>query len=110
MKIENGLHVYGKSDQMPALPVGLSYDFPVISKFGFKIVHLNGRSYWEVGSEADYRRCEARRLAIDPKDVSVLRECGSIGGQCAGSCTDGWCHNVVDDSTMYFYCGCSKHV
>jgi hypothetical protein len=109
MKVQNGIDVFEKGDPLPPVPSGLNCDVPVISRFGFKIAHVAGRAFWEAASEADYRKCEAERLGIDAKDVSLpaLDGCRSVGGVCSGACGFGFCHLLRDPTSGYRYCGCA---
>jgi hypothetical protein len=101
---QNDIKVFKKGDTLPALPAGLTADIPVTSKFGFKIVKIEGKYYWEAATEAEYRAWEAKRLGIKPEEVRP-RSCYMPGpNQCAGAC-EGLC--VLAYSGSGYYCTCS---
>jgi hypothetical protein len=109
MKVQNGIHVYEKGDPPPPVPNGLPIDFPVISRFGFKVVEVTGRPCWEAASEAEFRQSESVRLGVKPEDVPVSSDPNSCKGNlvgCFGACSFGFCTNVVDVKRRLYYCTC----
>jgi hypothetical protein len=108
MKMMNGLQVFEQGDQLPELPAGLTADLPVVSRFGFKIVQLDGKPVWEAATEEDFRNSEAQRLGIKPEDVVLTLSCYNTGPtSCGGGCdTSATCTAVYHPSDGHYYCGC----
>ena len=116
MKEENGVKIY-EDGEKPELPAGFNADFQVISRFGFKIVTIKGRSMWMAATENDYRKSEARRLGISEADVPSRSEqidenvCHQTGPMsCSGFCRQGFCR-LYESTTFpghpHYYCQCS---
>jgi hypothetical protein len=110
MKVVNGIHVYEKDEEI-SIPEGVPREFPVVSRFGFKLVKLDGRNYWQPGSEDEFRESEAERLGIKPGEVKVpaiTDGCRNLGLSCFGPCSFGWCHPLFNPKKGLYYCGCDK--
>ena len=104
------IQIFRKGDKLPELPRGIAdiHTEHLVSRFGFKIVDIDGALFWEAGTEADFRKAEAERLGIKPEQVTVLTSCYQTGPRsCAGFCDSGFCTLMYQPSGNYYYCGCS---
>jgi len=110
MKIQNGIHVYEANDILPPLPEGLLDDIPVISKFGFKIINMDGRFYFKAATKEDFIKSETQRLGITPEEVTINESCYSKGRSCSLGCPNPlFCNPMNAPSSIepYWYCQCS---
>jgi hypothetical protein len=111
MKEQNGIAIFVKGDSLPSLPTGLLDNFPVISRFGFKISEIAGKPYWEAASESDYRRAEGQRLGISDDKVKLPDRCRQTGPRdCDGHCTPGsgeFCSLGYDPKGQFYFCTCA---
>ena len=78
----------------------------VYSKYGFKVIAINGKSYWTPATEEDYREAESERLEIPPEQVGSPY-CTFQGGICIGACfPSGTCGGRFVHKNKMFYCSC----
>lgn len=106
---ENGVLVLEEGDEYPDLPRDLSTDVRVVSKFGFKVVEVDGESYWGAATEEELRAAEARRLGVRAEEVELHPWCYSTGPtSCAGNCPKPVhrCVRLYDPHTGIYYCRC----
>jgi hypothetical protein len=118
----NGVRIY-KDGKKPPLPPGLKDDIEVISFYGFLATEEGGKWRWVVGTEADYREAEAKRLKIKPSDVvpktlpteafakAPFATCFNTGPMsCSMYCSPGVpgiCRLMYFPPGGYYYCSCS---
>lgn len=100
-----------KREVTPKFPKGVSKRTPVISKFGFKLIKVQRKYYWEAATEVDFRKAEAKRLDISAKKVLSTCDCAmNSSGGCVGFCglpCTGFCRKYYNDQYKYYYCACS---
>jgi hypothetical protein len=109
MKEKNIIRIIEDGGYVPELPDGLEHITNVISPFGFKIVNIDNKYFWEVLSEDEYRDSEARRLGILKSDVDIHLTCQSHGSSsCSGTCNvgEGRCKRFHDPYLDRYYCAC----
>lgn len=102
MREQNGVQILEAGDSFP-MPSGLTEDPPSTSRYGYKVVRVNGQPKWEFATEDDYRASEAQRLHI-ATDAVTGGGCSSEGGGCSGICTRGICVWLIYNG--HYYCGC----
>jgi hypothetical protein len=108
MKTQNGVQIFEEGDRLPPLPEGLSAEIPVRSQWGFKVIEVDGRPYWEAADERDFRASEAKRLGISPDQVPITRSCYMPSPtECAGTCDEGICNRTYNPSDEHYYCVCT---
>ena len=119
---QNGILLF-KNGQKPSIPDGLTDDFEVLSRFGFKVVKVkdaNGKEkqMWAVATERDFRKAESIRRKIKPEEVNVGKDndadydsCMQIGPT---TCNNGFCLQGLTDcirayypAGQYYYCICA---
>lgn len=89
VKVIHGIRVYEKGEkvffetEMPPIP---EYMY---SKFGWKIIEIDGKNYWAPMEEEEYIHIVAKYLGISPSEVDLnLVHCGTMGDNgCFGDCT-----------------------
>ena len=105
------IQVFKKGDKLPPLPNGIEdiQTQHLFSRYGFKIVDIGGSLFWEAASEDDYRKAEAERLGIEPKDVKPKSsDCHNTSPMtCGGFCDLGDCNLVYQPIQKYYYCACT---
>ena len=109
MKEQNGIKLFEKTDTLPELPEGLTYDIPIISTFGFKIVEVDGKPFWQAATEDDFRAAESKRLGKAIPSTQPMLACpGTQPGSCGYSCpvNAGFCNRYYDEIGHYYYCAC----
>ena len=104
------IQVFSKGDKLPPLPSGLE-DIKtqhLISRYGYKIVDLDGTLFWEAATEDDFRASEAERLGISRDEVELRTSCYQTGPRsCSGFCDSGFCNLVFNAPGNYYYCACT---
>lgn len=87
MREQNGILIFDSSDEKPT-NLQVSARSQILSKYGFIVDTVDGKTVWVAATETDYRDSEARRLGIRPEDVNItahrcrMDELGACWGDC----------------------------
>ena len=119
--IEKGdFQVFEKGETVPS-PPDIESNFQIISKFGLKIVTIDGKKMWQAGTEEDYIEAEQKRTGRTRSEIvehlksahAAENTCRMFGPNihvCVANCFDpGYpqiCRLYIYNPGRYYYCAC----